>query len=70
MKALDDYFKAEPGRLSRTAEVTGISPSFLSRVAAGHRQPKLDNLRAIAKATGLSLESLLTQPPKRKERVK
>ena len=69
MKALDTYFKAEKGRLSRCAEETGLSPSFLSRIASGQREPGFTNLKAIARATGLSLDELAApEPPKSKRK--
>jgi transcriptional regulator with XRE-family HTH domain len=52
--------QSKPGlRVRETARRVGISAAHVSKILAGHRQPSLDVARRIAKACGMSLQSLV-----------
>ncbi len=62
-QTLKSYFDAERGRQSRLAEDLGVSRSYLSDVANGHKPGSLELLRRIADLTGLDLSDLAGRPP-------
>ncbi|NDZ80413.1 helix-turn-helix transcriptional regulator [Streptomyces sp. SID10853] len=51
--------RARGWSLDNLAERAGISPSQLSRIETGHRRINLDQLAAIARALGTSLDQLV-----------
>ncbi|NTW39398.1 MAG: helix-turn-helix domain-containing protein [Cellulomonadaceae bacterium] len=62
------HFRTEKGlTLGRLAELTGTTPSHLSLVENGHREPRLSLLGTIAAAVGVQVSDLLSeQPPSRR----
>ncbi|EYT81257.1 XRE family transcriptional regulator [Streptomyces sp. Tu 6176] len=54
--------KARGWSLDNLAERAGISPSQLSRIETGHRRLSLDQLTAISRALGKSLDELVESP--------
>jgi transcriptional regulator with XRE-family HTH domain len=55
--------------LADVAAVTGISPSTLSRLEAGHRRPTLEVLLPLAQAYGVSIDEVIGAPPTGDPRV-
>lgn len=43
---------------ARIAELTGLSPSTLSRIFSGQTEPRFEDVAAIARVTGVSLDAL------------
>lgn len=43
---------------ARIAELTGLSPSTLSRIFSGQTEPRFEDVAAIARVTGCSLDEL------------
>jgi transcriptional regulator with XRE-family HTH domain len=55
--------------LADLAEETGISTSTLSRLEAGLRRPKLEQLLPLARAHGVTLDELVDAPPTGNPRI-
>jgi transcriptional regulator with XRE-family HTH domain len=59
MKALIEYLHISGITQAELARRVGITPVELNRFIQGKREPRVKNLRKIAKATGISIEKLI-----------
>lgn len=59
MKVLQDYLEIAGISQVELAKRAEISVEELNRFVQGKREPRIKNLRKIAKATGISLERLV-----------
>ncbi len=59
MKVLQDYLMVAGVSQADLARRAGIDPSVLNHFLKGKREPRIANLRKLAKATGISVDKLV-----------
>jgi transcriptional regulator with XRE-family HTH domain len=59
MQILKDYLTMTGLTQAELAKRANLHPAALNHFMQGHREPRIANLRKLAKATGISVEKLV-----------
>jgi transcriptional regulator with XRE-family HTH domain len=59
MKALHEYLELTGMSQAELAKRAKINPAALNHFMKGRRQPRVESLRKLSEATGISLENLI-----------